>query len=170
MSKFIQIVHVKADSWVSYALDDDGTIWKGGIDGDGLPFFIEYYRSVSIDKPKPKKEKTKKAEQPFHEWFNEIKQNEAYRGIDCNKELGKMKAWMLLPKNKNRKLTKRFVLNWLNKAESEIEAEVRTCPNRVRKEGSPFMKECGEPAENLLYGHLYCFSCYEDIKKRAFNQ
>ena len=163
MSKFIQIA-VNASQ--IFALDYKGTVWMARLDQQNQTF-MEWHRSIEEPSDvEPKKEKTKKAEQPFHEWFNEIKQNEAYRGIDCNKELGKMKAWILLPKNKNRKLTKRFVLNWLNKVEPEIEAEVRTCPNRVRKEGSPFMKECGEPAILTYNGKLYCKKCTDELTRR----
>ena len=163
MSKFVNMIGLNGHV---LALDSDGTIWVRLFDVEDRPF-LEWHRSVEEpEAPKLKKEKAKKAEQPFHEWFNEIKQNEAYRGIDCSKELGKMKAWMLLPKNKNRKLTKRFVLNWLNKVEPEIEAEVRTCPNRVRKEGSPFMKECGEPAILTYNGKLYCKKCTDELTRR----
>jgi len=46
-----------------------------------------------------------------------LKGNPAYKNINMEKELGKMQAWFLLPKNKGRKLSARFILNWLNKVE-----------------------------------------------------
>jgi hypothetical protein len=45
----------------------------------------------------------------------------AYQGIDIDRELGKMQAWLLTPKGRNRKLTKRFVVNWLNGVDAPID-------------------------------------------------
>lgn len=51
------------------------------------------------------------------DWITELAGHEAYAGIDVRREVAKMKVWLTLPKNKGRKLTKRFVLNWLNKVD-----------------------------------------------------
>ena len=51
------------------------------------------------------------------EWTASLKTNPAYAHIDFPREFGKMDAWLALPKNKNRKRTRAFVLNWLNKIE-----------------------------------------------------
>lgn len=50
-------------------------------------------------------------------FFNSLKTNPAYAHVDLERETGKMQAWLSLPRNKGRKMTPRFVLNWLNKIE-----------------------------------------------------
>jgi hypothetical protein len=44
-----------------------------------------------------------------------LKANPAYKGIDIDREMGRMNAWLSTPRGKGRKLTKIFVVNWLNK-------------------------------------------------------
>lgn len=56
----------------------------------------------------------------FLEWVEELKKNAAYSHINFEAELGKMDAWLSLPRNKGRQKTKRFVLNWLNKIERPV--------------------------------------------------
>jgi hypothetical protein len=54
------------------------------------------------------------------EFLLKLKTNPAFSHIDIDNELHKMDAWLSIPKNKNRKKTPRFVLNWLNKIERPI--------------------------------------------------
>lgn len=54
------------------------------------------------------------------QWIEGLKNNPAYRHINLSVELGKMEAWLDLPKNQHRKKTKAFVLNWLNKIEAPM--------------------------------------------------
>ena len=49
-----------------------------------------------------------------------LKNNPAYQGINIEKELHKMDAWLLTPKGSGRKKTHRFILNWLNRVEREV--------------------------------------------------
>lgn len=49
------------------------------------------------------------------EFLDELKRNQAYKGLDIDKELLRMDAW--LSAHHGRKKTKRFIVNWLNKAE-----------------------------------------------------
>lgn len=53
-------------------------------------------------------------------FFNSLKTNPAYSHVDIDREVFKMQAWLSLPGNKGRKLTPRFVLNWLNKIERPL--------------------------------------------------
>lgn len=46
-----------------------------------------------------------------------LRQNGAYTGIDLHRELAKMDAW--LTANPQRKKTRRFVVNWLNRAATD---------------------------------------------------
>lgn len=63
------------------------------------------------------------------DFITELKKNVAYRHIDIDRELGKMDAWLSLPKNRSRKKTRQFVLNWLNR----IEAPMQPGPKADRK-------------------------------------
>lgn len=60
---------------------------------------------------------------PDDEFIASLKENPAYKGIDIEKELGKMKAWLMTPRGKRRKLTRGFIVNWLNKIDKPIEIE-----------------------------------------------
>lgn len=54
------------------------------------------------------------------DWLTGLGQNPAYRHINLTVEIGKMEAWLALPKNQHRKKTRSFVLNWLNKIEAPM--------------------------------------------------
>jgi hypothetical protein len=78
------------------------------------------------------------------DFLSKLKSNPAYSHIDINNELSKMDAWLLIPKNKGRKKTPRFIVNWLNKIEKPLtreqeESEIST-PARVMIGG--VLKEC----------------------------
>lgn len=53
-------------------------------------------------------------------FLNSLKENPAYKGIDIDREIHKMNAWFLTPKGAGRKLTHKFILNWLNKCEKDL--------------------------------------------------
>lgn len=55
------------------------------------------------------------------DFIKTLKNNPAYKGIDIDRELGKMDAWLLTPKGKGRQKTRRFVVNWLNKIDKPME-------------------------------------------------
>ena len=52
------------------------------------------------------------------DFLTEIKPLYPHCNIDL--EINRMKAWLLTPKGRGRKLTKRFVVNWLNKIDAPI--------------------------------------------------
>lgn len=56
-------------------------------------------------------------------WIEDLKKNPAYQHINFAVEFGKMDAWFSIPKNKGRKRTKAFVLNWLNKIEAPMKPQ-----------------------------------------------
>jgi len=111
------------------------------------------------------------APQNFEEWFQETKKSPAYIGIDCGRELEKMKLWLTTPKAKGRKLTKAFALNWLNKIDPGQALSGNgngihggTCTNRVPN-GSGY-KPCGQTASHRMSEkHTYCDQCFSDYKK-----
>lgn len=52
-----------------------------------------------------------------------LRDNAAYKGIDIDREFAKMKLWMNAPKGKGRKLTRTFIIRWLNKVEPSLLTE-----------------------------------------------
>jgi hypothetical protein len=60
---------------------------------------------------------------PHKDFISSLKENPAYKEIDIDKELHKMDAWLSLPKNKGRKKTHRFILNWLNKIDRPVSSD-----------------------------------------------
>lgn len=49
-----------------------------------------------------------------------LKGNAAYRGIDVDREAGKLKAWLLTPRGRGKKFTRQRFVNWLNRADREL--------------------------------------------------
>lgn len=65
-------------------------------------------------------DKPKKRSGPLlvdEEWISQLKANPAYSGIDIDKELGKMRAWLTTPRGAGKTMTRQRVINWLNRAE-----------------------------------------------------
>lgn len=60
-----------------------------------------------------------------------------YTWVNIPVERAKMETWLSLPKNRNRKLTPRFVLNWLNK----VEAPLSSTPHDAPKSTDDKLKE-----------------------------
>jgi hypothetical protein len=51
------------------------------------------------------------------DFISSLKSNPAYEGIEIDRELGKMDAWLSLKRNRAKKRSQGRFLNWLNKAE-----------------------------------------------------
>jgi hypothetical protein len=49
-----------------------------------------------------------------------------YEGIDVDAQIGKAKAWLLTPKGQRRKLTRTFLVNWLNRCDKPLSSSVQT--------------------------------------------
>jgi hypothetical protein len=60
------------------------------------------------------------------EFINSLKTNEVYKGIDIDRELGKMDVW--LKQHPGRKKTPRFVIKWLNRIERPLSTEIKPIP------------------------------------------
>ena len=91
------------------------------IDKELVSPFIAPYKGYARVKGKGKgkgyyKDKDKK-NKDNKDFLTKIKENPAYSHINIDNELAKMDAWLSQPKNRNRKKTTRFVLNWLNRIE-----------------------------------------------------
>ena len=59
------------------------------------------------------------------EFIAELKRNPAYRGLDIDREIGKIQAWLLTPKGKGKHLTQRRLVNWLNSADIPMTSQVQ---------------------------------------------
>ena len=79
----------------------------------------ENYTKETITKEKiARSSKTKRAPAFCDdEFIKALKQNPAYEGIDIDRELGKLDAWLLTPKGRGKQRTQQRFLNWLNRAE-----------------------------------------------------
>jgi len=62
------------------------------------------------------------------QWLAHLKTNPAYTHVDFPRELGKMDAWLSLPKNKGRTMTREFILKWLNKLDPPTTLKKATPP------------------------------------------
>lgn len=52
--------------------------------------------------------------------IDSLRNSPAYAGIDLDRELAKMEVWLTTSAGKKRRLTKRFIVNWLNRAEPTL--------------------------------------------------
>lgn len=102
----------------------------------------------------PKTRKLKLADSDF---IAELKRNPAYQGIDIDREIGKLKAWLATPKGHGKQLTRSRLVNWLNKVDVPLnghangKATTATCQwpvNNGLKSGV-----CGTPVQA---GHTHC--------------
>lgn len=94
-------------------LKDDPGANKGG----RLPSQSAVEPKRSTKEPSARRAGSKLSDDEFIE---ALKSNPAYSHINFTREIGKMDAWLMLPRNKGRKRTRSFVLNWLNKIEGPM--------------------------------------------------
>lgn len=62
------------------------------------------------------------------EFIAALKSNAAYRGIDLDREICKLKAWLLTPKGRGKQLTRSRLVNWLNKIDTPMQAGKERIP------------------------------------------
>jgi hypothetical protein len=92
-------------------------------------------------KKSTKKEGRRRGTLTDEEFWEALRINPAYQGIDFVRERGKMAAWLLTPAGRGRQLTHRFILNWLNKCDrpvkipgpTRVEARDVALPSEFRK-------------------------------------
>ena len=71
---------------------------------------------AALDKQKP----VKRATQGGQDWWKTLEADPLYQHVNFAVERDNMARWLKLPKNVNRKLTRAFVMNWLNKVEVPV--------------------------------------------------
>lgn len=102
------------------------------------------------------------------DFFESLKTNPAYQHINLPVEIGKMDAWLSLPKNKHRKKTRQFVLNWLNKIDRPIAANgapSQKCQERVQR--GNFLKPCNESSVTVMNGRPLCQEHKEHHERKS---
>ena len=81
-------------------------------------------------------------------FFEKLRNNPGYKGIDIERELAKMDAWFLTPAARGRKKTRRFIVNWLNRIDCPEPASGPVLTDRERQtlEAGRRFVERGQPA------------------------
>ena len=70
---------------------------------------------------------------PDDAFIAELKQDPAYQGLDIDREVGKLQAWLLTPKGAGKQLTRQRLVNWLNRADRPMVALSAQAVNRPSK-------------------------------------
>jgi len=76
-----------------------------------------------VKETKVNKKHSKRVPLTDTEYFELLKSNPAYKGIDIDRERGKCEAWCLTA---NKVFSRRRFINWLNRAEKPIEVEKKS--------------------------------------------
>ena len=84
--------------------------------------------SCNADKEEKRREekRVKNIQNTPDNFMEKLKENPAYKGIDIDREIAKMDAWLSTPKGKGRKKTKGFIVNWLNKIDVALPTQEGT--------------------------------------------
>ena len=88
---------------------------------------IELHSKIDIKSDRKKK---KIGTPSDADWLISLRANPAYSGIDVDKELSRMDAWLSTPKGTGRKKTRSFIVNWLNKIEQPMKGEAHGQPQQ----------------------------------------
>jgi len=65
-----------------------------------------------------------------------LRKNPAYEGIDIDRELGKLDAWLLTPRGRGKQKTRQRIVNWLNRADRVVGAHTNGHP--LAKDETPW--------------------------------
>jgi len=65
-----------------------------------------------------------KEEQKQSGFLSEIRNDPVYSHIDMDRQLELMRRWLARPENHGRRMTERFVINWLNRIDRPVEIPV----------------------------------------------
>lgn len=77
-------------------------------------------RTVPVRTEEAKDEKRRGLALTDEAFLAAIRSNPAYQGIDIDTELGKLDAWLLLPRNRGKQRTRQRIVNWLNRVERPL--------------------------------------------------
>lgn len=63
----------------------------------------------------------KNPEEDKRNFINELRSDPLYSHIDFDSEIERMRRWLERPQNKGRRMTERFVVNWINKIDRPVD-------------------------------------------------
>jgi|SRR6185369_16536911 len=67
----------------------------------------------------------KNKEESKRDFISEIRNDPVYSHVDLDRQIELMKRWLARPENHGRRMTERFVINWLNKIDRPVAVEAR---------------------------------------------
>lgn len=87
-------------------------------------------------------ERTLRTSSPLtdEEFLKALKKNPAYEGLDIDRELSKLDAWLLTPRGHGKQKTRQRILNWLNGADRPMGGK----HGEVRKSRNPTLEALEE--------------------------
>jgi len=92
--------------------------------------------------------KGKQTVKPAVDWLAEIKANPLYAHVNFERVFGDIERWKLKPMNANRQITRKFLINWLNKIDVPV-----ALPNGKQKPPPPPPKN--DPIARGAWGQIY---------------
>lgn len=101
-------------------------------------------RSAGGDKEEPLK---KNPEEVKRDFIAELKIDPLYSHVDFDFQIGLMERWLARPEHKGRRMTERFVLNWLAKVDRPV--DVNGNGNRAPAQDEAFHARQAELARRL---------------------
>ncbi len=72
------------------------------------------------------------AQLSYEDFLKTLKTNQVYKGIDIDRELGKMDNWLLI--HPGRQKTRRFIVAWLNRIDVPLQPQKKIEPKATPKE------------------------------------
>ena len=95
-------------------------------DGEGLatsPHDQRRHHTTLATSPHELKEKPKKKnqEEDKRDFLSKLRNDPLYSHVDFDRQIELMRRWLARPENSGRRMTERFVINWLNKIDRPVE-------------------------------------------------
>src|SRR5678815_5133564 len=84
-----------------------------------------------------KKNSKNNNEEEQRDFLSQLKTNPLYKHVDFDFEIARMRDWLARPANRNRRMTERFVLNWIDKIDRPVtvpEQSSLTTTDRLTRE------------------------------------
>lgn len=107
----------------------------------GIEVEVEEEIEREVEEKKISKPRQASAYLPDDDFLKSLKTLPAYQGIDVDRELLKMDAWLMSPKARGRKKTRQFIINWLNKCDAQVGPETLDAEKTKKR-----IRELGEQA------------------------
>ena len=126
----LKCIHVCWRNWRKYQRDSSverTKKWRakgrgeGDAGSDGHVTTLEERRGEEKRREEKKQKKEgKPREEADADFLAALRTNPAYQGIDIDRELGKLDAWLLTPKGRGKKKTRARIVYWLNGVDQPV--------------------------------------------------